>query len=91
MMWKKGNKIIAISDKLYDKRDEERIVIEKVPNGNILSIRLAEEDDAGEYLCQVTAAETIELVHDVQIRGDKLNDDSNGRVFTHHFQSNQRL
>jgi len=68
MMWKKGNKIIAISDKLYDKRDEERIVIEKVPNGNILSIRLAEEDDAGEYLCQVTAAETIELVHDVQIR-----------------------
>ena len=48
-----------------------------MPNGNRLTIRLAEEDDAGEYLCQVTAAETIELVHDVQIRGDKWTKSSN--------------
>ena len=50
--------------------DDDRIVVEKVPNGNILSIRLAEEDDAGAYTCQVSAAETIELVHNVEIRGD---------------------
>eukprot|EP00090_Calanus_glacialis_P003066 TRINITY_DN12217_c0_g1_i1.p1 TRINITY_DN12217_c0_g1~~TRINITY_DN12217_c0_g1_i1.p1 ORF type:complete len:608 (-),score=110.53 TRINITY_DN12217_c0_g1_i1:469-2292(-) len=68
IMWKKGNKIIAINDKLFEKDEDDRTKVEKVPNGNRLTIRLAEEDDAGEYLCQVTAAETIELVHDVQIR-----------------------
>jgi PDZ domain-containing secreted protein len=70
MMWKKGNTIIAINDKLFENDEDDRIELEKVPNGNKLSIRLAEEEDAGEYICQVTAAETIELVHDVQIRGD---------------------
>lgn len=68
MMWKKGNKIIAIGDKLFEPEEDDRTKLEKIVNGNKLTIRLAEEDDAGEYLCQVTAAETIELVHDVQIR-----------------------
>jgi len=68
IMWKKGNKIIAINDKLFEIDEDDRTQVEKIPNGNKLTIRLAEEDDAGEYLCQVTAAETIELVHDVQIR-----------------------
>ena len=59
--------------------DDDRIVVEKVPNGNILSIRLAEEDDAGAYTCHVSAAETIELVHNVEIRGDgKLKQTKNG-------------
>ena len=70
MMWKKGNKIIAISIRLFAEEDN-RTKLEKIENGNKLTIRLAGEDDAGEYLCQVTAAEIIELVHDVQIRGDK--------------------
>jgi len=67
ILWKKGNKIIVLNGRLYED-DDDRIVVEKVPNGNILSIRLAEEDDAGEYTCQVSAAETIELVHNVEIR-----------------------
>ena len=62
-----------MNDKPYEK-DDDRIEVEKIPNGNKLSVRLAGKDDAGEYLCQVTAKETIELVHDVQIRGDKLHD-----------------
>jgi len=68
MMWKKGNKIIAMGDKLYEPDEDDRIKLEKIENGNKLTIRLAGEDDAGEYLCQVTATEIIELVHDVQIR-----------------------
>eukprot|EP00092_Neocalanus_flemingeri_P008763 GFUD01009436.1.p1 GENE.GFUD01009436.1~~GFUD01009436.1.p1 ORF type:complete len:618 (+),score=134.10 GFUD01009436.1:101-1954(+) len=68
IMWKKGNKIIVLNDKPFE--NDERIKVEKVPNGNKLSIRLAEEDDAGDYLCQVPVAEseTIELVHNVKIR-----------------------
>jgi len=68
IMWKKGNKIIAIGDKLFEPDEDDRTKLEEVENGNRLTIRLAGEDDAGEYLCQVTAAETIELVHDVKIR-----------------------
>jgi len=68
IMWKKGNKIIAIDDKLFEPDEDDRTKLEKVENGNKLTIKLAGEDDAGEYLCQVTAAETIELVHDVKIR-----------------------
>ena len=70
-MWKKGNKIIAIDDKLFEPDEDDRTKLEKVENGNKLTIKLAGEDDAGEYLCQVTAAETIELVHDVKIRGGR--------------------
>jgi len=66
IMWKKGTEIIALNDKLFE--NDDRIKVEKVHNGNLLSIILAEEDDAGEYLCHVSAAETIELVHNVEIR-----------------------
>ena len=69
-MWKKGNNILAINDKLFENDKDGRMKLEKVLNGNKLSIRLAEEDDGGEYICQVTAVETIELVHNVQIRGE---------------------
>ena len=69
-MWKKGNKIIVMNNKPFE--NDDRIKVEKVPNGNKLSIRLAEEEDAGEYSCQLpySVEETIELVHNVTVRGD---------------------
>jgi len=67
IMWKKGSKVISLNNKVFE-NDDERIKVMKVPNGNELTIRLAEADDAGEYICQVTAVETIELVYNVEIR-----------------------
>jgi len=68
IMWKKGNKIIVMNNKPFE--NDDRIKVEKVPNGNKLSIRLAEEEDAGEYSCQLpySVEETIELVHNVTVR-----------------------
>ena len=51
---------------------DPRVQLVKETNGNTLVISLAEEDDAGEYVCQVSTYKPIEIKHSVKIRGKCL-------------------
>lgn len=72
MIWKHKQKvgepnILAVSGNLMDKKDT-RFVLETPPNGNNLVISLAEVKDEGEYICQVSAYNPVEIKHTVKIR-----------------------
>ena len=43
------------------------------PNGNTLVISLADENDAGDYICQVSTYKPTEIKHSVKIRGKNNN------------------
>eukprot|EP00092_Neocalanus_flemingeri_P026540 GFUD01028763.1.p1 GENE.GFUD01028763.1~~GFUD01028763.1.p1 ORF type:complete len:561 (+),score=175.33 GFUD01028763.1:86-1768(+) len=66
IIWKRGNRIITLGEKPYED-DDSRVQVENTVNGNTLVIRLSEEKDAGEYVCQVSAAKPVELKHTVKI------------------------
>jgi len=66
IIWKRGNRIITLGNKPYED-DDSRIQVEDTANGNTLVIRLSEEKDDGEYVCQVSAAQPVELKHTVKI------------------------
>eukprot|EP00092_Neocalanus_flemingeri_P046809 GFUD01052832.1.p1 GENE.GFUD01052832.1~~GFUD01052832.1.p1 ORF type:complete len:591 (+),score=173.42 GFUD01052832.1:70-1842(+) len=66
IIWKRGNRIITLGEKPYED-DDSRVQVEKTVNGNTLVIRLSEEKDAGEYVCQVSSAKPVELKHTVKI------------------------
>ena len=70
IIWKRGNRIITLGNKPYED-DDNRVQVEDTANtGNTLVIRLSEEKDAGEYVCQVSAAQPVELKHTVKIVGE---------------------
>ena len=48
---------------------DPRLQLVKEKDGNTLVISLAEEEDAGEYVCQVSTYKPIEIKHSVKIRG----------------------
>jgi len=60
-IWKSGNKILASSNKPSEDEDSW------VQVGNTLVILLSEEKDAGDYVCQVSSAQPVELKHTVKI------------------------
>jgi len=67
IIWKKGSGILAVGDKPFDRKDT-RIKIESSTNGNRLVISLADFSDEGEYTCQLSALDKIELKHTVRVR-----------------------
>ena len=69
IIWKRGSRIITLGEKPYED-DDSRVQVENTANGNTLVIRLSEERDAGEYVCQVSAAKPVELKHTVKIIGE---------------------
>ena len=70
IIWKRGNRIITLGDKPYED-DDSRVQVEKTENGNTLVIRLSEEKDAGDYVCQVSSAKSVELKHTFKIIGER--------------------
>jgi len=50
-----------------DDADDDATENKKVQLGNNLVIRLSEENDAGDYTCQVSSANALELKHSVKI------------------------
>ena len=68
IIWKRGSRIIALGEKPYED-DDSRVQVESAANGNTLVIRLSEEKDAGEYVCQVSTKTPVELKHTVKIIG----------------------
>ena len=68
LLWKKGEDFVAVGDKIVNPSDA-RLQLVKETNGNTLVISLAEEEDAGDYVCQVSTYKPIEIKHSVKIRG----------------------
>jgi len=82
IIWKKGETVVTLGNKPIED-DDKRIQVEnvwketgnehkdkmegRVQVGNTLVIRLSEEKDAGEYVCQVSSANPVELKHTVKI------------------------
>ena len=72
-----SNAKCADCDKVYDGQittlhcevQTKRNSLAKGTNGNTLVISLAEEEDAGEYVCQLSTYKPIEIKHSVKIRG----------------------
>merc|ERR1712038_1636492 len=67
LLWKKGEDFVAVGDRIVNPTDP-RLQLIKETNGNTLVISLAEEEDAGEYVCQVSTYKPIEIKRSVQIR-----------------------
>jgi len=68
LMWKRGKDIVSLGDKLM-KDEDPRVKLVKGEHGNTLVISLAEPEDAGEYICQVsTNTKTPEIRHMVRVR-----------------------
>ena len=70
LLWKKGDVFVAVGDRIVNPSDA-RLQLVKETNGNSLVISLAEEEDAGDYVCQVSTYKPIEIQHSVKIRGKK--------------------
>ena len=51
--------------------EDGRTKVEANSNGNLLVISLAEAEDGGEYTCQLSALNTVELKHTVRVRGER--------------------
>jgi len=67
-IWKFGDQILALNERPYDVA-ASRVKIETGNGaGNQLVIMMANKEDAGQYVCQVSAAENIFLEHTVKIR-----------------------
>ena len=65
IIWKKGDNFLAVADRIVDPSDP-RLKLVKETNGNTLEISLAEEEDAGDYFCQVSTYNPIEIKHSVR-------------------------
>lgn len=50
-------------------KKDARIQLVEGKNGNTLVISLAEVEDEGEYQCQLSANQLMEIRHNVRIRG----------------------
>ena len=48
----------------------DAVKVEKSEHGSQLVISLSEEVDSGEYSCQVSTTNTIQLTHHVTVRGE---------------------
>ncbi len=68
LMWKKGDTFLTVGAQVIDRSG--RLSLESGPNGNVLIVSLAEEEDAGNYTCQISTYQPSELRHQVRIRGE---------------------
>ena len=72
-MWTRirDDAILALGDQITTDQDRIKVEINKDgPNkGSTLVIPLAEENDAGQYVCQMATSEKKKLKHTVEIRG----------------------
>ena len=72
-MWKKGDQFLTIGGQMVKNDPRIQLIRETNENGgmigNTLVISLAEESDAGDYVCQVSTFKPVEIKHSVKIRG----------------------
>lgn len=76
-MWTKvddrasNNNFLAIGDNVVQMQDRISVEINRNgdPKGSTLVIALAEDKDAGQYVCQLGDKDKKEIKHTVQVRG----------------------
>ena len=69
LMWKHGDKPMAMGNNLLD-RSDSRLDLRQGDNGNTLVIALAEPADAGDYECVLMSPKQESVKHNVAIRGE---------------------
>ena len=73
ILWKRvrDDTIMALGEQVLTETDRIKVEIDRDgPNkGSTLVIPLAEEKDAGQYVCEMANSEQKKLKHTVQIRG----------------------
>ena len=67
MMWKKEDQLVALAEKVLT--SNSRMSVTRVAEGTMLSLMLAEREDAGLYTCQLTALQSLQQQHQVVVRG----------------------
>ena len=91
----KDNAILAMGETVLVETERISVEINKDgPNkGSTLVIPLAEENDAGQYVCQMANGEQKKLKHTVQIRGNfgcfEVNYRNNSRELLYNFRSTE--
>jgi len=66
LLWKHGDTILSVGDRVIEKG--RRLTLEKETNGNYLTIHDAKGTDGGDYMCQISAYRPKDIVHSVIVR-----------------------
>jgi len=64
LLWNQGEKVLTVANQVMEKRFR----MEKKDNGNELIIDLVSPEDAGEYVCQISAYEPKFQTHTIKVR-----------------------
>ena len=64
MLWRRGSSVLTARDILVTRDQRYRLV-----DGYNLEIRNVMPQDAGDYVCQISAKDNKDLVHTVEILG----------------------
>jgi len=68
LLWKKGDEILVVGEQVIKEENKRRFQLVKEADGASLVISLAEEKDAGKYVCQISTYKPTEIKHTVKIR-----------------------
>jgi hypothetical protein len=66
LIWRHGNRILAVGKQIITDRQKYRLDANEL--GNTLVVSLAEEQDAGNYSCQISSYNPSFLNHSITIR-----------------------
>ena len=66
-MWKKEDQLVALAEQVLT--SNSRMSVTRLPEGTMLSLMLAEREDAGLYTCQLSALQSVHQGHEVVVRG----------------------
>ena len=70
LMWRKDDQLVALHDQVLTTNG--RLSVEKVEEGSLLSVMLAEREDGGVYSCQPSALQSLLQPHNVLVRGQQI-------------------
>ena len=66
-MWKKDDQLIALTEQVLT--SNSRMSVTRLAEGSRVTVMLAEREDAGLYICQLSALQSAQQVHEVVVRG----------------------
>ena len=70
LMWKKDDQLVALAEKVLT--SNPRMSVTRLAEGTRLGLMLAEREDAGLYSCELSALQSLQQVHEVVVRGERL-------------------
>ena len=67
LMWKKDEQLVALTEQVLT--SNSRMSVTRLAEGSRVTVMLAEREDAGLYICQLSALHSVQQVHEVVVRG----------------------